>query len=60
MYGLSSLRNNSLVFRPCGNERMVEVAALGRRLQVLNLLAGPALAALLGLAYFLSRRRLPN
>ena len=37
-----------------------EVAALGRRLQVLNLLAGPALAALLGLAYFLSRRRLPN
>ena len=37
-----------------------EVASLGRRLQILNLLAGPLLAALLGLAYFLSRRRQPN
>jgi ABC-type uncharacterized transport system involved in gliding motility auxiliary subunit len=37
-----------------------EVTSLGRRLQVLNLLLGPLLAALLGLAYFLSRRRQTN
>ncbi len=37
-----------------------EVTSLGRRLQVLNLLLGPLLAALLGLAYFLSRRRQSN
>ncbi len=34
-----------------------DVNSLGRRLQVLNLVAGPALAALLGLLYALSRRR---
>jgi len=34
-----------------------EVTSLGRRLQLLNLLAGPLLAALVGLAYFLLRRR---
>jgi ABC-type uncharacterized transport system involved in gliding motility auxiliary subunit len=37
-----------------------EVTSLGRRLQLFNLLAGPLLAALLGLAYFLSRRRQSN
>ncbi|MGA0134473.1 MAG: hypothetical protein ACO3ND_08985, partial [Opitutales bacterium] len=34
-----------------------DVNSLGRRLQVLNLVAGPALAALAGLLYALSRRR---
>lgn len=34
-----------------------DVNSLGRRLQVLNLLAGPALALLFGLFYALSRRR---
>lgn len=34
-----------------------EVDALGRRLALLNLLAGPALAILAGLAYALLRRR---
>ena len=34
-----------------------DVNSLGRRLQVLNLLAGPALALLFGLAYSLVRRR---
>ncbi len=37
-----------------------EVTSLGRRLQLLNLLAGPLLAALVGLAYFLLRRRPSN
>jgi ABC-type uncharacterized transport system involved in gliding motility auxiliary subunit len=37
-----------------------EVTSLGRRLQLLNLLAGPLLAALVGLAYFLLRRRSSN
>ena len=47
-----------------GEERRVirrglseDVNSLGRRLQVLNLLAGPALAALFGLGYALLRRR---
>jgi ABC-type uncharacterized transport system involved in gliding motility auxiliary subunit len=34
-----------------------DVNSLGRRLQVLNLLAGPALALLFGLLYTLARRR---
>ncbi len=34
-----------------------DVNSLGRRLQVLNLLAGPALALLFGLVYALARRR---
>jgi len=34
-----------------------DVNSLGRRLQVLNLLAGPALALLFGLGYALVRRR---
>ena len=34
-----------------------DVNSLGRRLQVLNLIAGPALALLFGLAYALLRRR---
>lgn len=34
-----------------------DVNSLGRRLQVLNLLAGPALALLFGLFYTLARRR---
>jgi ABC-type uncharacterized transport system involved in gliding motility auxiliary subunit len=37
-----------------------EVTSLGRRLQLLNLLVGPLLAALVGLAYFLLRRRSSN
>jgi len=34
-----------------------DVTSLGRRLQVLNLLAGPAVALLFGLAYAWLRRR---
>lgn len=34
-----------------------DVNSLGRRLQVINLLAGPAIAALFGLLYTLARRR---
>ena len=34
-----------------------DVNSLGRRLQVINLLAGPAIAALFGLLYALARRR---
>lgn len=37
-----------------------EVTSLGRRLQLVNLLVGPLLAALVGLAYFLLRRRSSN
>lgn len=37
-----------------------KVTSLGRRLQLLNLLTGPLLAALAGLAYFLLRRRSSN
>ena len=47
-----------------GEERRVirrglseDVNSLGRRLQIINLLAGPALAALFGLGYALARRR---